>query len=156
MASASLVTSPPACAAYPETAKEPLVLITHNRWRCWFLSDFPPNIRAPLSSSCCSKKKKKNRLSSSTISRLMTRWKLFGSRVQLLIGEFSVDFKNFFSKKDDRKLAFILFERCCFQFEAVALKKNEGSLLAGWILKVSRLSKGISKNLTNNESEICG
>ena len=42
MASASLVTSPPARAAYPETAKEPLVLITHNRWRCWFLSGFSP------------------------------------------------------------------------------------------------------------------
>lgn len=52
MASASLVTSPPARAAYPETAKEPLVLITHNRWRCWFLSGFSPKkVRAPLSSS---------------------------------------------------------------------------------------------------------
>lgn len=40
-ASASLVTSPPVCAAYPETAKKPLVLISHNRWRCWFLSGFP-------------------------------------------------------------------------------------------------------------------
>lgn len=94
-ASASLVTSPLACAAYPETAEEPLVLITHNRWRCWFLHGFSPNIPLSLSLSLFDQQAK---TLDSVWPCLTTCWKII-SNVSVFIFHQNSDFLFFFRER---------------------------------------------------------